>query len=101
MSREQEKTSVTVRIAGEEHTLRSSADPEYTRRCASFLDERIREIREHSGLVEGHRAVILAALAITDRYFRTRDELEQLRREVTSRSQNLTRRVEEELARED
>lgn len=101
MSREQEKTSVTVRIAGEEHTLRSSADPEYTRRCASFLDERIREIREHSGLVEGHRAVILAALAITDRYFRTRDELEQLRREVASRSQNLTRRVEEELARED
>ncbi len=101
MSREQEKTSVTVRIAGEEHSLRSSADPEYTRRCASFLDERIREIREHSGLVEGHRAVILAALAITDRYFRTRDELEQLRREVASRSQNLTRRVEEELARED
>lgn len=101
MSREQEKTSVTVRIAGEEHSLRSSADPEYTRRCASFLDERIREIREHSGLVEGHQAVILAALAITDRYFRTRDELEQLRREVASRSQNLTRRVEEELARED
>lgn len=101
MSREQEKSSVTVRIAGEEHSLRSSADPEYTRRCASFLDERIREIREHSGLVEGHRAVILAALAITDRYFRTRDELEQLRREVASRSQNLTRRVEEELARED
>jgi cell division protein ZapA (FtsZ GTPase activity inhibitor) len=90
------KSTVSVRIAGEEHVLRSSADPEYTRACAAFLDERIREIRERSGLVENHRAVILAALAITDRYFGLRDELDRLRREVTSRSTNLARRIEEE-----
>lgn len=95
------RTSVTVRIAGEEHTLRSSADPEYTRRCATFLDARIREIREHSALVENHRAVILAALAITDRYFRAQDELAQLRREVASRTGNLSQRLEEELAQKD
>lgn len=89
--------TVTVRIAGEEHVLRSSADPEYTRACAAYLDERIREIRELSGLVEGHRAVILAALAMTDRYFQARDEGERLRREVASRATNLARRIEEEL----
>lgn len=100
MSSEHERTTVTVRIAGEEHTLRSAADPGYTRRCASFLDERIREIREHSGLVEGHRAVILAALAMTDRYFSAQDELDQLRREVSSRTANLTRRIQEEVDRE-
>jgi cell division protein ZapA (FtsZ GTPase activity inhibitor) len=92
------KSTVTVRIAGEEHVLRSSADPEYTRSCAVFLDERIREIRELSGLVENHRAVILAALAITDRYFEAREELDRLRREVTSRSSNLVRRLEEAVA---
>lgn len=97
MTEQEPKNVVTVRIAGEEHHLRSAADPEYTRECAGFLDERIREIRESSGLVEGHRAVILAALAMTDRYFRARDELEQLRREVASRSTNLVRRIEEEL----
>jgi cell division protein ZapA (FtsZ GTPase activity inhibitor) len=91
------KSTVTVRIAGEEHVLRSSADPEYTRACAAFLDERIREIRELSGLVEGHRAVILAALAMTDRYFEAREELDRLRKEVASRSTNLARRIEEEL----
>jgi cell division protein ZapA (FtsZ GTPase activity inhibitor) len=91
------KSTVTVRIAGEEHVLRSSADPEYTRACAAFLDQRIREIRELSGLVEGHRAVILAALAMTDQYFETRDELDRLRKEVASRSTNLARRIEEEL----
>lgn len=98
---DEQRTTVTVRIAGEEHTLRSSADPKYTRDCASFLDDRIREIREMSSLVEGHRAVILAALSITDHYFRTREELDRLRREVTSRSANLAKRVEEEIERED
>jgi cell division protein ZapA (FtsZ GTPase activity inhibitor) len=91
------RNSVTVRIAGDEHVLRSSAEPEYTRRCANFLDERIRDVRRHSGLSETHRAVILAALSITDRYFQAQDELDRLRKEVVSRSTNLVRRVEAEL----
>ena len=97
---EDRKNTVTVRIAGEEHTLRSAADSDYTRQCASFLDWRIREIRERSGMVEGHRAIILAALSITDEYFRDRDELERLRREMASRSRNLAKRIEEELGPE-
>jgi cell division protein ZapA (FtsZ GTPase activity inhibitor) len=92
-----EKRTVTVRIAGEEHVLRSSADPEYTRSCAEHLDARIREIRELSGMVENHRAVILAALSITDRYFQVQEELDQLRKEVISRSTNLVKRIEEEV----
>jgi cell division protein ZapA len=99
MSESDAKTTVSVRIAGEEHVLRSSADPEYTRRCAAFLDERIQEIRKLSGLVETHRATILAALSITDRYLQLEEELDRLRKEVASRSTNLARRIEEELVR--
>lgn len=95
------KVTVTVRIAGEEHSIRSAADPEYTRACARLVDERIQEIRERSGLLEGHRAAILAALSITDHYLRTRDELDRMRREVTSRSTNLVRRIETELGDEE
>lgn len=101
MSDLSDKTSVTVRIGGEEHTLRSTAEPEYTRACADFLDRQIREVRDMSTLVESHRAVILAALSITDRYFQARDELEALRREVVSRSTNMVRRVEEVLDERD
>lgn len=97
MSPEPQKSSITVRIGGEEHVLRSTADPEYARACAEFLDERIREIREMGGLVETHRAVILAALSIIDRHFQSQEELDRLRREVTSRSSNLVRRIEDEL----
>ncbi len=93
------KKSVTVRIAGEEHILRSTAEPEYTRSCAEFLDDRVRDIRALSGLADSHRAVILAALSITDHYFQAREEVEQLRKEVTARSTALARRVEEELGR--
>ncbi len=97
MSEPSQKTTVTVRIAGEEHVLRSSADPDYTRACAEHLDARIREIRELSGMVENHRAVILAALSITDRYFEVNEELERLKKEVISRSTNLVKRIDEEL----
>jgi cell division protein ZapA (FtsZ GTPase activity inhibitor) len=61
-----EKTSVTVRIAGEEHTIRASAEPSYTRRCAALVDDRIHQIRLQAGLIEGHKAAILAALSIAD-----------------------------------
>jgi len=92
---------VTVRIAGEEHNLRSAADPEYTRECARYLDERIQEIRRSAGVVEAHRATILAALSLTDQFLRAEGELERLRREVASRATNLARRIEHEESPED
>jgi cell division protein ZapA len=95
------KRSVTVRIAGEDYTLRSEAPPEYTRKCAAFLDDRIREIRDHAGRAEGHRSIILAALAITDRYFSARFELDQLRQELAARAAQLAHQVEERLTPEE
>lgn len=91
------KQAVTVRIAGEDHVIRSNADPEYTKRCADFVDRRIREIRHQSSLIEGHKAAILAALSITDQYFQVQEELEGLSREVVSRSRNLKSRVQAEI----
>lgn len=96
MSRERQ--AVTVRIAGEEHAIRSAAEPEYTRKCARFVDDRIGEIRSRAGLVDGHRSAILAALSITDEYFQAQEELARLRKEVASRATNLARRLEDELA---
>jgi len=92
-----EKTSVTVRIAGEEHTIRASAEPAYTRKCASLVDERIHQIRLQAGLIEGHKAAILAALSIADECFQAQEELERLRRDVASRAAALARRIQVEL----
>ena len=92
-----EKASVTVRIAGEEHTIRANAEPEYTKRCATLVDDPIHEIRMQAGLIEGHKAAILAALSIADQCFQAIDELEQVRKEVASRATNLTRRIKAEV----
>lgn len=76
--------SVTVRIAGEEHVIRANAEPDYTKDCARFVDERISEIRRQAGLIEGHKAAILAALSITDEFFQARLEMDRVRGEVAS-----------------
>ena len=72
------RESVTVRIAGEDHTIRSSAEPAYTTRCADHVDQRIHEIKNQVGLLEGHKAAILAALSITDELFQALDRQESL-----------------------
>jgi cell division protein ZapA (FtsZ GTPase activity inhibitor) len=89
-----EKRSVSVRIAGEEHVIRASAEPDYTRRCASYVDERIMEIRDKAGLLESHKAAILAALSITDELLQTQKELMRLRSEVSQEATELARRLE-------
>ena len=88
------KTSVTVRIAGEEHTIRASAEPEYTRRCAKMVDDRIHEIRLAAGLIEGHKAAILAALSIADECFQAREDLEKLRADLAGQVNALAEQVE-------
>ena len=92
-----DKASVTVRIAGEEHTIRANAEPEYTKKCAKLVDERIASIRAMSGLIESHKAAILAALSIADEYFQASEEAERIRRETASRANNLAERIEAEL----
>jgi cell division protein ZapA (FtsZ GTPase activity inhibitor) len=89
-----DKTSVTVRIAGEEHTIRASAEPAYTKKCAKLVDDRIHQIRLQAGLIEGHKAAILAALSIADECFQAQEELERLRRELAERADELARRLE-------
>lgn len=92
-----DRNSVTVRIAGEEHTIRASAEPAYTRRCAELVDERIHEIRLRAGLIEGHKAAILAALSIADECFQAQEELDRVRRDLADRAAALARKIQVEL----
>lgn len=89
-----DRNAVTVRIAGEEHAIRSSAPADYTRQCARLVDERITEIRRRSSLVEGHRAAILAALSIADEYLQARDELQRLQHSLAQRANALVERID-------
>ncbi len=91
---DQKRESVTVRIAGEEHTIRSNAEPEYTTRCAAHVDRRIHEIKRQVGLVEGHKVAILAALSITDELFQALETEEQSSSWMAERVNALAARLE-------
>ncbi len=92
------RESVTVSIAGEEHTIRSSAEPEYTARCAAYVDRRFHEIKKRIGLLEAHKVAILAALSITDELFQTQDTEEQSGSQIAERVNALAARLEDSVS---
>ncbi len=88
-----ERESVTVDIGGEQFTIRTDAGGDYARRCASYLDKEVGKVFSSGAAVEPHRAVILAALSLTDELFRAREETETLRRKMASAAGSLARDV--------
>ena len=84
------RTTVRVRIAGDEYTLRTDADEAYTCRCAAFVDERMRAIGGESGL-GAKKTAIMAALSLSD------DLLQQQER-FRRQAEKLAGRLEEALA---
>src|SRR5680860_1875580 len=98
MAEARDRSAVTVRIGGEDHTIRTNAEPEYTRRCAKWVDDRITEIQDQFGTIEGHKAAILAALSITDELLQAQHELVEARDGTTRRAEALARKLEEALA---
>ena len=66
------KNAVKVMIGGEEYTVRSDLSPEYTREVAGYLDQALKKVLAQGGLVETHKAAILAALDITNELFQAK-----------------------------
>ena len=69
------KHSVKVSILGEEYSLRTDAAPEHVRAIAAHVDDLIRKLMHSGGVVETHKAAVLAALQLTDELLRARADL--------------------------
>ena len=69
------KHSVRVSILGEDYSLRTEASPEHVRALAGHVDELIRRLMQAGGVVETHKAAVLAAMQLTDELFRARAAL--------------------------
>lgn len=94
---EEPRTKVKVEIGGREYAIRADATPDYTRRCANFVDRTVRDLTRQAGLVDPHRAVILAALSLADQLFKVRSELDQVRGDSAARAAALSHRIDEHL----
>ena len=96
-----DRTVTRVEIAGDEYTIRSEASAEYTRECARYVNETIDEIMSRGRLVEAHKAAILAAMALADQLFQTREQVDTLRDTLTERSSRLLAEIEEKVPTSD
>ncbi len=85
------KNAVKVTIVGEEYTVRSELDPEYTRQVAAHVDAAIRRVLQAGPMVESHKAAILAALAITDELFEARRNQQEMASRIAQMTESLAR----------
>ena len=64
---------VELSLLGQTLTVRTEAPPEYVRRLAAYLEERVTELRT-AGIKDPLASLTLAALDITDELFRVRED---------------------------
>ena len=62
--------AVSVEIFGQRYPIRSTLDPEYVQRLASYVDGKIRAAGESAPSGDPVRLAVLAALNIADELFR-------------------------------
>ena len=85
------KTVVKVTIGDDEYTLKSDRSPEYTRAVAEHVDRALKDVLSTGGMVETHKAAILAALAVTDELFVERRAARELTDKITDLATDLCR----------
>jgi len=72
-----ETRRVEVVLLGQPLAIRTPAAPEYVHRLARYLEERVEALRQ-AGVHDPTKALLLAALDITDELFRAREAGEQV-----------------------
>lgn len=68
-----EPKRVELTLLGQALTVRTEASADYVRSLARYLEKRVETLRK-SGVQDSSKALLLAALDITDELFRARDD---------------------------
>ena len=89
---------VQIEVHGQIYPIRTSLDPKYVMDLAAFVEQRMKLAAESAPSSDAVGLAILAALNITDEYFRTRDALASDTGALTARAEALERIVDQALA---
>ena len=85
---------VPVEIAGQRYPIRSSLDPDYVVRLATYVDEKMRAAADSSPSGDSMRLAVIAALNVADELFRCRETNRARDGELAERTQELERLVD-------
>lgn len=78
MPQENKKNRVQVRIYGEDYMMKSDAAPDYMKRVAHYVDEKMRQVSQGSSRLGLNKLAVLTAVNLADELFRVRRELREL-----------------------
>jgi cell division protein ZapA len=82
---------VPVHIQGQRYPIRSTLEPEYVSRLASYVEEKMRAVADAAPSGDSLRFAVLAALNITDELFRCREATRARDGEIAERAGELER----------
>jgi cell division protein ZapA len=82
---------IPVEISGQRYPIRSSLEPEYVARLASYVDEKIRAAADATPTGDSLRLAVLAALNIADELFRCRESTDAREGRLAVRAGELER----------
>lgn len=77
-----ERITTKVRIGGVEYTISSTADEEYVRHVAYFVDKKLSELAKNDKRLSTVMAAVLTSVNIADDYFRAKEDAEALRSQL-------------------
>lgn len=78
----EEKTRVTVKIYGEEYTLKGYADPKYIEGIASHVDKKMRIIGHKNPHLSLSKVAVLAALHIAEDLYKLQEDYNALSKQL-------------------
>ena len=89
---------VHVEVYGQKYPIKTVLDPQYVEQLATFVESRMELASKSSPSSDAVGLAILAALNITDEFFRTRTELTNSSGSLTARAEALEKMVDQALA---
>ena len=89
---------VQIEIHGQKYPIRTQLEPRYVQELAEFVEARMALAAKASPSSDTVAIAILAALNITDEFFRTRSELTSDSGQIAARTEALERIVDQALA---
>lgn len=90
-----ENKKVEVLIDGRNFTIVGNEPRDYIRGIASYVDEKITEVTDKNDKLSGSMAATLAAINITDEYFKAKTELVKLKEEAKEPIEKYDELIEE------
>ncbi len=86
---------VEVEILGQKYKIIGEDTEDFLRRVAEFVDLKMKEVLNESGLVDSYKVAILTCLIIADELLRTKEKLNELQEEFERKVESLIKKIED------